>query len=123
MQVYRRMDIGTAKPTPEERARVAHHVIDVAEPAEDYALARYQRDARAALADIAGRGRRALLVGGTGLYLRAVVDELEIPGQFPEVRAELDADPDTSRHARLTALDLTAAAHGTIEPAAARASR
>ena len=89
MQVYRGMDIGTAKPTAAEREAVVHHVIDVVDPHEDYAVARYQRDAIAALDDIAARGKRALLVGGTGLYLRAVVDRLEIPGQFAEVRAEL----------------------------------
>jgi tRNA dimethylallyltransferase len=115
MQVYRTMDIGTAKPTPAEQVRVRHHLIDVAEPEEDYAVVRYQRDARAALADIAARGRRALLVGGTGLYLRAVVDELEIPGRFPEVRAELEADADTAAlHERLASLDPVAA--GRMEP-------
>jgi tRNA dimethylallyltransferase len=115
MQVYRGMDIGTAKPSPEERARVPHHLIDVADPAEDYAVARFQREARAALDDIARRGRRALLVGGTGLYLRAVVDRLEIPGRFPQVRAELDAEPDTAAlHRRLVALDPGAASR--MEP-------
>jgi tRNA dimethylallyltransferase len=115
MQVYRGMDIGTAKPTPAERSCVPHHLIDVADPSEDYAVARYQREARAALDDIARRGRRALLVGGTGLYLRAVVDNLEIPGQFPDVRATLDADPDTAAlHARLLSLDPVAASR--MEP-------
>ena len=115
MQVYRGMDIGTAKPTVAEQARVAHHVIDVADPAEDYAVARYRRDARAALDDIAARGRRALLVGGTGLYLRAIVDQLEIPGRFPEVRAELEREPDTvALHLRLTKRDPVAAAR--MEP-------
>src|SRR5690606_22563347 len=110
MQVYRGMDIGTAKPTPAERARVPHHLLDVADPSEDYAVARFQRDARAALADIAARGRRALLVGGTGLYLRAIVDRLEIPGQFPDVRAALEAEADTpALHQRLLALDPVAA--------------
>ena len=115
MQVYRGMDIGTAKPSPAERAAVPHHLIDVADPSEDYAVARYQRDALAALDDIARRGRRALLVGGTGLYLRAVVDHLEIPGQFPDVRAELEAEPDTAAlHRRLTELDPLAASR--MEP-------
>lgn len=115
MQVYRGMDIGTAKPSVAERAAVPHHLIDVADPSEDYAVARYQRDAFAALDDIARRGRRALLVGGTGLYLRAVVDRLEIPGQFPEVRAELEREPDTvALHRRLTELDPVAA--GRMEP-------
>lgn len=110
MQVYRRMDIGTAKPTAAEQAAVRHHCIDVAEPWEDYALARYQRDARRVLADVAARGKRALLVGGTGLYLRALVDDLDIPGQFLDVRAALDAEPDTAAlHARLVLLDPVAA--------------
>jgi tRNA dimethylallyltransferase len=115
MQVYRGMDIGTAKPSVAERAEIRHHLIDVADPSEDYAVARFQRDVATALADIEARGCRALLVGGTGLYLRAVVDELDIPGRFPEVRAELDADADTAGlHARLAALDPVAA--GRIEP-------
>jgi len=115
MQVYRGMDIGTAKPTPAERAEVRHHLIDVAEPWEDYSLARFQADARAALADIEQRGRRAVLVGGTGLYLRAVIDDLDIPGQHPDVRSELEAVEDTrALHARLRALDPVAASR--MEP-------
>lgn len=115
MQVYRGMDIGTAKPTPAERAEVAHHLLDIAAPWEDYSVARFQADARTALADLTRRGRRAVLVGGTGLYLRAVVDDLDIPSQYPEVRAELEADADTpALHARLAELDPTAAAR--IEP-------
>ncbi|HXH56944.1 tRNA (adenosine(37)-N6)-dimethylallyltransferase MiaA [Iamia sp.] len=115
MQVYRGMDIGTAKPTQGERTEVAHHLLDLAEPWEDYSVARFQTDARAALAEVAHRGRRAVLVGGTGLYLRAVVDDLDIPGRYPEVRAELEADGDTpALHSRLVELDPTAAAR--IEP-------
>src|SRR5262249_40655231 len=92
MQVYRGMDIGTAKPTPAERAGVPHHVLDVADPWEDYTVARYAVAAREAIAGIEARGRRALLVGGTGLYLRAVVDDLAVPGQYPDVRADLEAE-------------------------------
>lgn len=115
MQVYRGMDIGTAKPSTSERAEVRHHLLDVAEPWADYSLARFQAEARSALADIERRGRRALLVGGTGLYLRAVVDDLDIPGQHPEVRAELEAVADTrGLHRRLAALDPVAAAR--MEP-------
>lgn len=115
MQVYRGMDIGTASPTAAERAEVRHHLVDVADPWEDYSLARFQADATAALADIAARGRRALLVGGTGLYLRAVVDGLDIPGQYPEARAEVDAEPDTrALHRRLATLDPLAASR--MEP-------
>lgn len=115
MQVYRGMDIGTAKPTPAERAEVQHHLLDVADPWDDYSLARFQAGARAALADIERRGRRALLVGGTALYLRAVVDDLDIPGQHPDVRAELEAVADTrALHTRLIAVDPVAAAR--MEP-------
>jgi tRNA dimethylallyltransferase len=110
MQVYRGMDIGTAKPTPAERAEVPHHLLDVADPTEEFTVARFQRAFRAALGDIEARGHRALLVGGTGLYLRAAIDDLDIPGRFPEVRAELEAEPDTAAlHARLASIDPVAA--------------
>ncbi len=72
MQIYRRMDIGTAKPTIEEMEGVPHHMIDVAEPDEAFSVARYQEMAEECIADIQARGKRALLVGGTGLYLRAL---------------------------------------------------
>jgi tRNA dimethylallyltransferase len=114
MQVYRGMDIGTAKPSAAERAAVPHHLIDVADPGDDYTVAEFKAAARDALADIEARGRRAVLVGGTGLYLRAVVDDLDFPGQFPEVRAELDAEPTAALHDRLVALDPVAA--GRMEP-------
>ena len=91
MQVYRRMDVGTAKPTAREQVAVPHHLIDVADPSESWSVARFQAAARAAVADIEGRGRRALLVGGTGLYVQAVVDDLRFPGEDPDLRAELDA--------------------------------
>jgi tRNA dimethylallyltransferase len=87
MQVYRGMDIGTAKPTRSAQAEVRHHLLDVVDPSEDFSLARFLPLARAAMADIAGRGRRALLVGGTGLYVQALVDGLEVPGLYPEARA------------------------------------
>ena len=113
MQVYRGMDIGTAKPTLAERAEVAHHLLDLADPDEDFSVARFQAAARAALVDIDSRGRRALLVGGSALHLRAVVDDLAIPGRWPDVRAELEATvaaagPE-SLHARLRELDPAAA--------------
>jgi tRNA dimethylallyltransferase len=115
MQVYRGMDIGTAKPTPAEQALVRHHLIDVADPGEDYAVARFQREARAALADIERRGKRALLVGGTGLYVRSLVDDLDIPGQYPDVRSVIEADPDTAAlHEQLRAIDPLAASR--MEP-------
>jgi tRNA dimethylallyltransferase len=73
LQVYRGMDIGSAKPTAEERALVRHHLIDVAEPDHDFSAAEYARQARAALRDVAARGRLPIVVGGTGLYLRALL--------------------------------------------------
>jgi tRNA dimethylallyltransferase len=115
MQVYRGMDIGTDKPSPAEQAEVPHHLLDLADPDHDFTVSEFQAAARAALAAIEGRGHRALLVGGTALYLRAVIDELDLPGQFPEVRTELEADPDTvGLHARLEQLDPVAA--GRMEP-------
>jgi tRNA dimethylallyltransferase len=111
MQVYRGMDIGTAKPTPEERATVGHHLLDLADPADAFSVAEWRDAADRALAEIAGRGGRALLVGGTGLYLRALVDDLDLPGRWPEVRSEVEAEPDTSAlHARLVDADPVAAA-------------
>jgi tRNA dimethylallyltransferase len=115
MQVYRRMDIGTAKPTPAERAEVPHHLIDIIDPWEEFTVTVFADRARAAIVDIEARGRRPLLVGGTGLYLRAVIDELAVPGRFPDVRAELEAEPDSrALHRRLTELDPVAA--GRMEP-------
>ena len=110
MQVYVGMDIGTAKPTVQEQQEICHHLIDLAEPNEEFTVGRFQRAAKAALADIAARGRRALLVGGTGLYMRAIIDDLQIPGRFGEVREQLDAEPDTvALHSRLLSLDPVAA--------------
>lgn len=118
MAVYRGMDVGTAKPTPEQRARVRHHLLDVADPARPFSVALYQRLARAALADIGARGRRALLVGGSGLYYRAVVDDLSFPGTDPGVRRLLETEAlvlgAAALHGRLASLDPEAAAR--IEP-------
>jgi tRNA dimethylallyltransferase len=110
------MDIGTAKPTLRERAEVPHHLIDLLDPWEDGTVAWFQREARAVLRDVEARGRRALLVGGTALYVQAVVDGLEIPGRYPQARAEVESEPDTAAlHRRLAALDPTAAAR--MDPA------
>jgi tRNA dimethylallyltransferase len=120
MCVYRGMDVGTSKPGPEARATVPHHLLDLVDPDEEFTLTRFQRAAREALAGIARRGHHALLVGGTGLYLRAVVDDLEIPGRYPEVAAALEAELDEGRagpadlHARLVVLDPVGAAR--MEP-------
>ncbi len=96
MQVYRGMDIGTAKPTLAEQAEVPHHMIDRLDPWESSSVAWFQREVMAIIADIASRGRRALLVGGTGLYVQAIVDDLDIPGQFPAARATIEANPATA---------------------------
>jgi tRNA dimethylallyltransferase len=123
MQVYRGMDVGTAKPSATERADVPHHMLDVADPWDDWSVARFQGAARAAVADIEARGRRALLVGGTGLYVQAVVDDLSFPGEDLAIRAELEArtaEPGgvASAYAELERLDPDAAAR--IDPHNAR---
>ncbi|MEJ7583502.1 MAG: tRNA (adenosine(37)-N6)-dimethylallyltransferase MiaA [Acidimicrobiales bacterium] len=110
MQVYRGMDVGTAKPTPAEQREVPHHLLDLAEPHEEFTVARFQAAFREALDGIEARGHRALLVGGTGLYLRAVVDGFTIPGRWPEVVTELEEEPATEAlHRRLVDLDPQAA--------------
>jgi tRNA dimethylallyltransferase len=115
MQVYRGMDIGTAKPSPAERAEVRHHLLDLADPADEFTLACYQQAFAGAVASVERRGRRALLVGGTGMYLHAVVDGWRLPGRYPSARAELDRVDDTVRlHRRLEELDPVAAAR--MEP-------
>ncbi len=90
MQVYRGMDIGTAKPSATIRAAVPHHLIDVVDCSDSWTVARAQTEARAAVADIEARGKRAILVGGTGLYVQAVIDNLSLPGEDLAVRAALD---------------------------------
>ena len=113
MQVYRGMDIGTAKPTSAERTRVPHHLLDLVDPTGEFSVTEFQSAYRRAIADIAERGRRAILVGGTGLYHRAVIDELEMPGEWPEVRhrlaAEVEALGPELLHARLAEIDPVAA--------------
>jgi tRNA dimethylallyltransferase len=109
MQVYRGMDIGTAKSSE------PHHLVDIVEPGDDYSVARFQHDVAGALDGIERRGHRAVVVGGTGLYVRAVTDDLDVPGQWPDVKAAVDAEPDTAAlHRRLAQLDPTAAAR--MEP-------
>jgi tRNA dimethylallyltransferase len=110
-QVYRGMDLGTAKPIAEERARIPHHLIDVADPGERYDVLRYQREGRAALAQIRTRGRVALVVGGTGLYVRALLDGLDLASlpHDPAVRARLESEDPSTLHERLRAVDPDAA--------------
>lgn len=113
MQVYRRMDIGTAKPSAADRVAVVHHGIDLVEPSQAFTVADFALVAGPKVADIAARGLQPLLVAGTGLYLRALTDPMTIPGQWPEVRAELEVraevEGSAALHAQLAALDPVAA--------------
>jgi tRNA dimethylallyltransferase len=92
MQLYRGLDIGTAKLTPAERDGVPHHLLDIWDVTQPASVAEYQRLARLAIDDILARGRVPLLVGGSGLYVRAVLEEFEFPGTDPVVRARLEAE-------------------------------
>ncbi|SCE71827.1 tRNA dimethylallyltransferase [Micromonospora echinospora] len=92
MQLYRGMDIGTAKLTPAEREGVPHHLLDIWPVTEPASVAEYQRLARAAVDDILARGKVPLLVGGSGLYVRAVLERFEFPGTDPELRGRLEAE-------------------------------
>jgi tRNA dimethylallyltransferase len=116
--VYRGMDVGTAKPRAEQRARVPHHLLDVAEPSEPFTVAAYQRLAREAIGEISERGRRVLLVGGSGLYFRAIVDDLVFPPTDPDVRDGLEREAVAigarTLHGRLAGIDPIAAER--IEP-------
>lgn len=116
-QVYRHMDIGTAKPTLDQQTAVHHYLIDMVDPDENLALAQFQRAAYAAIEDIHARGRMPLLVGGTGQYISAVIDGWGIPAVAPNdaLRAELEAfardKGAQALHNRLETLDATAAAN------------
>jgi tRNA dimethylallyltransferase len=117
MTVYRGMDLGTAKPTWAERSDVSYHLLDLVDASEEFTVAQFQRAARAAAKDVWEAGHRVLYVGGTGLYGRAVLDELEIPGQYPATRSTLDerATSDLEGlYAQLQTLDPVAASR--MEP-------
>jgi tRNA dimethylallyltransferase len=121
-QVYRGMDIGTAKPSVEVRARVPHHLIDIRKPTESYSAGDFVRDARLAIDDIHERGHTPLLVGGTMLYLRALYDGLAaLPSASPPLRQEIDAQAAAlgwpALHAQLAQLDPEAASHIAITDA------
>ncbi len=113
MQLYRGMDIGTAKLTVEQRRGVPHHQLDVLDVTQEASLAAYQRAARAAVADIRARGLVAVVAGGSGLYVRAVLDALDIPPTDPAVRQELERELERSGapalHQRLSTVDPVAA--------------
>jgi tRNA dimethylallyltransferase len=114
MAIYRGMDIGTAKPTPAEQAIVPHHLIDIVDPAEDFSVAQYVEAAHAKIAEIRGRGREVLFVGGTPLYLKALLRGLfEGPPANWELRREIEAEVEEigseALHARLEQIDPLAA--------------
>ncbi|SDC47010.1 tRNA (adenosine(37)-N6)-dimethylallyltransferase MiaA [Actinokineospora iranica] len=113
MQLYRGMDIGTAKITEAERRGVPHHLLDVLDVRDTASVAAYQRHARQVIEDLIAHGRTPILVGGSGLYVQAVVDELEFPGTDPAVRARLEAElaevGTGPLHERLARLDPVAA--------------
>src|SRR2546428_12990625 len=113
-QCYRGLDAGTAKPTPQERARAPHHLLDVADPEEQLDAARFVQLADAAIADIGKRGKRAIVAGGSGLWIRALLRGLlDAPGASPEFRAglrlEIEREGVPSLHARLALVDPEAA--------------
>ncbi|WP_144938207.1 tRNA (adenosine(37)-N6)-dimethylallyltransferase MiaA [Rothia kristinae] len=116
MQLYRGMDIGTAKLTPAERYGVPHHLLDVLDVREEASVARYQREARERFAEIRGRGRTPILVGGSGLYARAALDVLEFPPTDAEVRQRwqelLETEGRGVLAARLEAVDPVSAGRG-----------
>jgi tRNA dimethylallyltransferase len=109
MQFYRGMDIGTAKITPAERRGVPHHLLDTLDVTQEASVSDFQQQARELIADIHARGRRAILAGGSGLYVRAVLDILEFPGTDPRLRSQLEAELKESGvdalHARLLNVD------------------
>lgn len=110
-QVYRHFDVGTAKPTAAELAAVPHHLISAVDPLEPFSAARYQTLADAAIAQIHARGRRVVIVGGTGLYLRVLLHGVvAAPGSDPALRDELETDDDQTLHARLAEVDPITAA-------------
>lgn len=120
MQVYRGMDIGTAKPSNEEAAEIPHHLIDIVDPDDIFCVAKYQELAREAIYDIAARGRLPIMVGGTGLYVDAVVRGFLFPdeGRNPEIRKRLEREAEKigspALHLRLAEVDPDAA--GRIHP-------
>ncbi|MBM7776369.1 tRNA dimethylallyltransferase [Actinokineospora baliensis] len=113
MQLYQGMDIGTAKITPTERRGIPHHQLDVLKVTEPASVAAYQRHARAAVEDILTRDHVPILVGGSGLYVQAILDDLQFPGTDPAIRDRLETElaevGPATLHARLATLDPTAA--------------
>ena len=115
MQVYRGMDIGTAKPARSDRDLVVHHGLDLVEPHDDFSVAQFVESIDGARAAMVRDGVSELIVGGTGLYVTALVDGLNMPGQWPEIRAELESNDDVAAlYAELCDRDPVAASR--IEP-------
>lgn len=119
MQLYRGMDVGTAKLPPDERRGIPHHLLDTLEVTEPATVAEFQEQARAVIAELRGRGATPVLVGGSALYTRAVLDEFEFPGTDPEVRTRLEAElaevGSAALHARLAEVDPESAARILVE--------
>ncbi len=122
MQLYRGMDIGTAKLTQEERRGIPHHLLDILDVTESASVADYQTRARAAIDEIRAKGKAAIIVGGTGLYIKSIIDEMNFPETDPKIRARLESEADSlgtaALYSRLQDLDPEAAA--AIEPANTR---
>ena len=122
MAIYRGMDIGTAKPTVDEREAVTHHMIDVRDPVSDVTVAEFQTEARSRIRDIQTRGQLPIVVGGSGLYVSAILDDLRFPGTDAHLRAQLIQECEelgpVALHERLAELDPAAAA--AIDPHNAR---
>ena len=117
------MDIGTAKPTPAERAEVPHHCLDLVDPDVDFSVTMFQEAGDQALGELAARAARPLLVAGTGLYLRVLIDGFDPPGQWPDVRSELETG---ARHGRAAPPPRRGGPgggrpHGAVQPASGRA--
>ena len=115
MAIYRGMDIGTATPTVAEQEEIPHHLINIVDPSDEFALPLFQSAVEKALEEITNRGNRAVLVGGTGLHVRAVVDRLQVPPRFLSIRDEIELIPETAfLYRRLKDLDPLASEN--IEP-------
>ena len=110
MQVYRGLDIGTAKATPEMQAEVPHHLLDLVDPVDDFSVAEFQREGHQVLSDLRTRGVTPVLCGGSGLHFRSLVDPLEFPPNDPTTRAEMDALGDVEARDMLIAIDPDVAA-------------
>ena len=122
MQLYKGMDIGTAKLTEAERRGIPHHLLDILSVSQDASVAAYQELARSAIEGIQGRNKAAIVVGGTGLYIKSIIDEMNFPETDPELRAKLESEAEllgaAELYSRLRLLDPEAAA--AIEPANTR---